>query len=321
MPKISVILPNYNHAPYLEQRIESILNQTYQDFELILLDDCSTDNSLEVLKKYAKHPKVSHCVVNEHNSGSTFKQWDKGINLAVGEWIWIAESDDWAEKEFLETLITNINHSDKVVLSYCQSKRINSEGIATGDWKNWTDDLSKSQFEKPFELKGFDYIAQYLKHRNTIPNASAVIFRKDAYIKVGGVDMDIKYVADWLLWLKLLLVGDIVFAPENYNNFRYHDKSVIAQASITHGYQFLYKYDIILRKRYLSHCKKNKFIYSNFKSKLAIECRLEARFLKSNNRKREALRYWIDVLKYDKDKIRVIYHIIFRVMLNLKKSK
>ena len=59
MPTVSVIVPNYCHAPYLEQRIESILQQTFQDFELILLDDCSTDGSREILERYRNHPKVS----------------------------------------------------------------------------------------------------------------------------------------------------------------------------------------------------------------------------------------------------------------------
>ncbi len=74
---VSVIVPNYNHASYLVARIESILNQTYQDFELILLDDCSTDDSREVLLKYKDNPKVTHLVFNEQNSGSPFIQWQK----------------------------------------------------------------------------------------------------------------------------------------------------------------------------------------------------------------------------------------------------
>ena len=113
-PKVSVIVPNYNHASYLKQRIDSILNQTFQDFEVIILDDCSTDNSLEVLSHYKNHNKVSHCVFNDTNSGSTFKQWDKGIQLAKGEWIWIAESDDWAEPEFLETINTHLRNCTTV---------------------------------------------------------------------------------------------------------------------------------------------------------------------------------------------------------------
>ena len=88
--KVSIIVPNYNYERYLKERINSILNQTYTDYELILLDDASTDNSAELLAKYKNHPKVSHVIINKENSGSPFKQWMKGILLAKGEWIWIA---------------------------------------------------------------------------------------------------------------------------------------------------------------------------------------------------------------------------------------
>ena len=96
-PTVSVIIPNYNHAPYLRQRIDSVLKQDYQDFEVILLDDCSKDDSRQVLDSYRNHPKVSHVVYNEQNTGNTFIQWERGVNLAQGRYIWIAESDDVAE--------------------------------------------------------------------------------------------------------------------------------------------------------------------------------------------------------------------------------
>ena len=64
-PLVSVIVPNYNHAPFLEERINSILNQSYDNYELIILDDKSTDNSLEVIKKYRDHVRVSDVIVNE----------------------------------------------------------------------------------------------------------------------------------------------------------------------------------------------------------------------------------------------------------------
>ncbi|MDR1783951.1 MAG: glycosyltransferase, partial [Dysgonamonadaceae bacterium] len=99
--KVSVILPNYNHARFLEQRIQSIVDQTFQEFELIILDDCSTDDSRGIIENYRDNPKVSQIIYNEQNSGSTFKQWIKGINAAKGEYIWLAESDDWAENDFL----------------------------------------------------------------------------------------------------------------------------------------------------------------------------------------------------------------------------
>jgi len=80
-PLVSIIIPNYNHARYLEQRLDSVFNQTYQNFEVIILDDCSTDNSLEIIEKYKDNPHLSLVVVNETNSGSSYKQWDNGIKF------------------------------------------------------------------------------------------------------------------------------------------------------------------------------------------------------------------------------------------------
>ena len=102
---VSVIIPNYNHDKYLDVRIQSILNQTYQDFEIIILDDCSTDNSKAVIERYRDNDHVSHIVYNEKNSGTTFKQWEKGIELAKGDLLWIAESDDSCDCNFLDSLI------------------------------------------------------------------------------------------------------------------------------------------------------------------------------------------------------------------------
>ena len=93
-PLISIIIPNYNHALYLKQRIDSVLNQTFQDFELIILDDCSTDNSREIIERYRGNPKITQIIYNKKNSGGVFKQWIKGIEKVKGEYVWIAERDD-----------------------------------------------------------------------------------------------------------------------------------------------------------------------------------------------------------------------------------
>ena len=106
-PLVSVIIPNYCHAQYLDQRIQSVLNQTYQNFEVIILDDCSPDDgaSKAVIEKYRDNTHVSQIVYNEVNTGSTFKQWEKGFLIAKGELIWIAESDDYCELNLLEELV------------------------------------------------------------------------------------------------------------------------------------------------------------------------------------------------------------------------
>src|SRR5437899_5669846 len=102
-PRVSVIVPNYNHARYLRKRIETVLAQTYQDFEVILLDDGSTDESREILSSYASGSRV-RAEFNERNSGPPFKQWNKGVGLAQGKYVWIAESDDYADPTVLERL-------------------------------------------------------------------------------------------------------------------------------------------------------------------------------------------------------------------------
>ena len=104
-PLVSIIIPNYNHAQFLERRIESVLNQTYKNFEIILLDDYSNDNSVDIIRRYQQNPYVSHISLNTQNSGSPFLQWQKGVRMSSGELVWIAESDDFCENSLLETLV------------------------------------------------------------------------------------------------------------------------------------------------------------------------------------------------------------------------
>src|SRR5579864_3114331 len=113
-PKVSVVVLNFNHARFLRKRIDSILGQTFQDFELILLDDRSTDDSRSILSKYADDARV-RIEFNEVNSGSTFKQWNKGVRLAHGEYIWMAESDDYADDKLLDRLVAVLDDQPEVV--------------------------------------------------------------------------------------------------------------------------------------------------------------------------------------------------------------
>ena len=123
-PFVSVIIPNYCHAKYLDQRIQSVLNQTYQNFEVIILDDCSPDGgaSKAVIEKYRNNSHVSHIVYNENNSGSPFKQWKKGADMAQGELLWIAESDDYADEPsiFVEDII-RLQHNKETKMTFIRN--------------------------------------------------------------------------------------------------------------------------------------------------------------------------------------------------------
>lgn len=225
MPKVSVIVPNYNHAPYLKERIDSILAQTFQDFELILMDDKSSDNSRQVLEEYRSLPNVK-IVFNEENSGSSFKQWNKGVRLASGEYIWIAESDDAADPMFLATLVPVLDNNPDVALVYAQSHEINSKGDIIGTWLNHTKDLDPAMWTSDFIIEGNEMIRKYMLHRNCIPNASAVLFRRGKMEAIGMADETFKLNGDWLFWIKLMENSKVAFVAKNLNYFRTHGSSV-----------------------------------------------------------------------------------------------
>jgi len=254
MPQVSVIVPNYNHAPYLEKRFDSIFAQTYQDFELIILDDCSTDNSRKVLEKYRNHPKVSQVFYNEQNSGSTFKQWNKGVALAKGEYIWIAESDDEAEPEFLETLVPQLEKNQNVGIAYCESLLINDkseEMYSAGDWSSGFD---KTHWSNDFVVSGIEECSKYMILFNSIPNASAVLFRKNIFHKAGGASINMKLCGDWMTWMNMLIISDLAFSSSHLNLYRWHDKSI----RLTVNHAEICKEYFILKSSFLKKININK---------------------------------------------------------------
>lgn len=220
MSLVSVIIPNYNHAPFLKQRIESVLNQTFQDFELIILDDNSTDNSREIIDSYKENIKITHVVFNEVNSGSTFIQWKKGIELAKGEYIWIAESDDFAETHFLELLVDKISQQN-LSLAYCRTARLveNKSGLY-----NWGETIEPGIWNTDHIFKGSEFVNSFLKYRNIIPNASAVVFKKKYFTNIDKT-LKMNYAGDWFIWITIAAKGDVAYIHKSLNYFRRHEAS------------------------------------------------------------------------------------------------
>jgi glycosyltransferase involved in cell wall biosynthesis len=217
-PKVSIIIPNYNHAPFLVQRLESIFNQTFQDFEVILLDDKSTDDSIQILEKYANHSKVSHFIINTENSGSPFRQWQKGIQLAKGKYIWIAESDDYCELTFLESLIKRITAN--VVIAFCSSINVNELGEKLGI-NGWAMSFDRNKWMLNYVNNGKNEVKTHMRYRNCMPNASAVLFKKSAVEDSFFSDF-FYFCGDWYFWLKLLQKGDVAYSNVPLNFFRKH---------------------------------------------------------------------------------------------------
>jgi glycosyltransferase involved in cell wall biosynthesis len=222
-PLVSIILPSYNHARYLPKRIESILNQTYSAIEILVLDDCSPDNSRDVILAYAAQDARIQTLFNEHNSGSTFKQWHKGLLWAKGKYIWIAESDDFAETNFLTELVPLLEADESVVLAHSNSAVVDEHDQADGTTADWKNKLyNTSHWSEDHVANGKQEVEQYFQNGCVINNVSAVLFRRSSIDAVGGVDTGFRYTGDWLLYLKMSLVGNLAYKAACLSNYRDH---------------------------------------------------------------------------------------------------
>lgn len=218
-PLVSVIIPNYNHARYLDERLDSILSQTFQDFEIIILDDKSTDNSVEVINKYKADPHVSHIVVNEENSGKVFSQWHKGFELAKGSLIWIAESDDKCLPTLLEELVQEFKRDDNLALAFTRTVCFTDDGhesISYGAIKN-------SRTER---LNGRKFISKYMAGGCYVTNASSALFRKDIAMGIDNLYTTFKGAGDRLFWIEIAEKGGVTIVNKPLNYCRRHGNNV-----------------------------------------------------------------------------------------------
>lgn len=234
---VSVIIPGYNHAPYLRERIESVLNQEYPDFEVILLDDCSTDNSAEIMQAYASgkyscNGREVRFVPNESNSGNTFKQWAKGISLAKGEYIWIAESDDVAEPSFLRECVARLLANPNAVAAFSWSDMIGPDSkVLDYSWdETW-------RYKAPGVYEGEEFCLHRMVYKNLMYNASMIVFRKKYYEKVSPRYMQFRHSGDWLFWFEICMQGEVCEVPQKLNKFRQHSQKV-SNDSRTSGMDF-----------------------------------------------------------------------------------
>ena len=229
-PRISVVVPNYNYAKHITQRLDSIFHQTFPIYEVIVLDDASSDNSVEVIEAYIQRTgNDGQLIVNEHNSGMVFRQWQKGIDCCSGDLLWIAEADDLADCNFLRELTPSFDDPD-MVLAFSQSKQIDENGkLLAPNYLDYTKDIS-DRWRKSYVNNGIDEIGESLVVKNTIPNVSAVLFRRKALEKaladIGSDLFDYKVAGDWLVYLYVLLQGKLFYDARSLNLHRRHTNSV-----------------------------------------------------------------------------------------------
>ena len=239
MPLISVIVPNYCYAQFLEQRLETIFNQSFQDFEVIILDDASPDNgaSKSIIERYRENPHVSHIIYNKENSGSPFRQWEKGLNLAAGDWIWIAESDDFCEADFLRRMAAYLD--EETALVFCTSQKVDYLG-------NKLDPVFEPS-DAAVYYSGKEFIRNEMLYGNAVWNASSAVFSRKKALEVNKNYIDYRSVGDQLFWIYIAEQGKVIHCLAPLNYFRRHEQSV-SPTAIKNGIAAHESYQIL---RYL----------------------------------------------------------------------
>ncbi|MBY0118887.1 glycosyltransferase [Paenibacillus xylanexedens] len=227
--KVSVIIPNYNYESFIEQRLLSIINQTVKPYEIIFLDDVSSDNSVNLARKILNESNIKHKIIENQQNVGCFGQWINGIKEAEGDIIWIAEADDLCESVMLERLLPAFKDQE-VNLSYAQSQIIDEYSNKVNyRYTQYTDDLSINKWLESYCISGKDEVVQGLAIKNTIPNASAVLMRASA---LNGIEQELtnyKIGGDWFGYLFVLKQGKISFTPEILNYHRRHSQSIISR--------------------------------------------------------------------------------------------
>ncbi|UDF31508.1 UNVERIFIED_ORG: glycosyltransferase [Roseateles sp. XES5] len=225
VPLVTIIVPNYNHEKYLTERLESVYGQTYRNFEVLLLDDASSDNSRAVLANYAdRYPDVTSCVFNSVNSGGVFHQWKKGLDLAKGELVWIAESDDFCTPNFLEEMVRFFRNPG-VNLAFARSDFITGEPHQ----KIWTSEeywseIAFSLGSSPTIVSAHEIVNRAWGARNLIANVSSALFRNPGKLDLldDPVWQQLRICGDWILYLSLMRGGLVGYTPNATNFYRIH---------------------------------------------------------------------------------------------------
>ncbi|MGB7401729.1 MAG: glycosyltransferase [Arcobacter sp.] len=216
-PFISVLINNYNYAPFIEQAIDSVLNQTYDNFELIIVDDGSTDQSIEVLNKI-KHPKIKTILKENGGQASAF---NVGFEASSGEIITFLDSDDWWKEDKLDAIV-NWHIMTNGEYSLIQH--------AVDVWDNGI------TYPYKYVLNSGDFLQQMVEtgEIGTFVGTSGLTFKRETLEKVMPVPLDFRISADAYLTRTSFTQGFVYSIPRALGYYRKHNNAVLGNKSVSH---------------------------------------------------------------------------------------
>jgi glycosyltransferase involved in cell wall biosynthesis len=222
-PLVSIVVTSYNHAEYLDARMQSLLSQSYDNIEIKVVDDYSTDKSAEMLARYQSNPKV-HITYLQENGGYA-KACNIGVGLSRGDYIMFAECDDFSEPNQIEALMEKMLQNPSVGVAYSRSNMVDANGLIYGN-DFYYREKSFREFCSKDVLIPQRMMQKYFLMSCVIPNMSAAIIRKKYFDLAGGFDSRYKACADWDFWCRIAEHCDFFYMTQPLNNFRSHPATV-----------------------------------------------------------------------------------------------
>lgn len=211
-PLVSVVLPSYNHEKYVGKAVESVLNQTYKNFELIIADDGSTDSSVEVISQY-EDSRIKF-IKFEHNTG--FGAYEYGLELVQGDYIATIASDDVWDETLLEKYIGFLESNSDYGCCFCQPQVIDGNHNV----------VENSEYYSVFKAENKtkeEWFRQLFLQGNCIC-APSMCIRKSVYEKVGIFRFQYRQLQDYEYWLRMVQVSNLYIYPERLVKYRVHEE-------------------------------------------------------------------------------------------------
>lgn len=247
---VSVCIPAYNNEEYIGRTIESVFDQSYQKWELIIVDDCSTDRTVEIVNGYQEQDSRVHLFQNESNLGMA-GNWNRCVELASGDYIKFICADDILLEKCIETELNIFLKNPELSMVVSDSRLINDQDVPTGAFPRY-----------PFGgiKDGRRLAKRSLIFINYFGMPCAVMFRKELFLRVGGFSKEFHYIVDFDLWLAMAFHGKVYVNKRVLNCFRLRADSNSGEVFSEKGREYYEEHKRVLKK-YQEFLKINKVEY------------------------------------------------------------
>lgn len=221
MTRVSVAIPAYNSAPYIRDTIESVLAQDYADYELVVCDDGSSDETEAICRSFMSRGPMQY--LRFAGPSGQAANWNRCIAETRGEYLVILHGDDVLAKTFLRRAAEMMDRYPEAVLAHCAVEHIDAEGHP----------LSVQRLHDRDVVEPGDSLFRRLLLDGCVVNPSGVMVRRAAYARAGTFTTDVLWGIDWHMWLRLSLVGAAAYLAETLASYRQHTASGTSKVLLT----------------------------------------------------------------------------------------